>query len=127
MASKLLYPEPLSMALIPLALSASLSKVHVFGTSIPMAHRVPLLFETPARVQVRVSSLIGADRGWVRAGSLAQVLYGLDGDPKKEVSRVFLDEGFYEFDGAGFSYYLEFWPYRWLTDYLFEVWAALPA
>ncbi len=91
-----------------------------------MAHRVPLLFETPARVQIRISSQVGEDRGWTRAGLLAQVLFGLDGDPKKDVSKLFIDEGFFVLDGAGFPYYLEFWPYRWLTDYVFEVWAALP-
>lgn len=121
--SRLLYPEPLFGGLPPVSLSSSLTKVHEFGTASPMAHRVPLLFNSPANILIRVDSVIGSEKEWVRAGSLAQVLYGLPGDPKKQVSRLYLDEAFFELDGANFPYYLEFWSYRWIEDYFLEVWA----
>jgi hypothetical protein len=123
--SKLLYPEPLGWPLPEVELNASMQKIDEFGTALPMAYRVPLLFNQPARLVVRVSSMIGTDRGWLRAGSLAQVLAELPGDPKKTVKRLYLDEGFFEFDGSGVPFYLEFWPYRWISDYYFELWAQL--
>ncbi|MEN8444827.1 MAG: hypothetical protein ABG776_07435 [Cyanobacteria bacterium J06555_13] len=77
-----------------------------------------------ARLLVKVSSDIGAQKGWRRAGSLAQVLVGLPtGDPKKSVQRLYLDEVFIELDGRGYGYYLEFWPVCWLADYHLEIWA----
>ncbi|MEM9092243.1 MAG: hypothetical protein AAGC93_26365 [Cyanobacteria bacterium P01_F01_bin.53] len=123
MGSRLLFPEPLFGGLPPLSLAASLTKAHEFGTASPVAHRVPLLFNAPAKVLLRVDSVLGSEKGWCRAGSLAQVLYGLPGEPKKQVHRLYLDDAFFEFEGAGFSYYLEVWPYRWIEDYSLEVWA----
>ncbi|MEO0884683.1 MAG: hypothetical protein AAFY54_01965 [Cyanobacteria bacterium J06648_10] len=106
-------------------LTAALQKVDEFGTALPYAYRVPFFFASPARILIRVSSVIGEEQDWLRAGSLAQVLAGLPGDPKKSVQRLYLDERFLELDGAGYSYYLEFWPVRWLSDYYLEVWAQL--
>lgn len=120
---KLLYPDSLSGSLPPVTLTDSLEKIYVFGTALPMGHIVPLLFEAPSRVLIRVESTIGYENNWIRAGSLAQVLYGLPGDPKKQVKRLYLDEVFFELDGAGHPYYLEFWALRWLADYYLEIWA----
>ena len=122
---RLLYPDPLVGSFPAIALSESMERIHQFGTALPMAHRIPLRFDSPARLLVRVESMVGTERNWLRAGSLAQIIYGLPGDPKKKVSRLYLDEGFFEVDGAGFPYYFEFWPYRWISDYYLEVWAQL--
>lgn len=124
--SRLLYPAPLSDSFPPpvsIVLSDSLQRVHNFGTAEALAHRIPLIFEVPARVLIRVESSIAERRGWKRSGVLAQCLFGLPGDPKKEVERLYFDEKFIEFDGSGYPYYLEFWPYLWVTDYYIEVWA----
>jgi len=120
---KLVYPEPLFGPLPTFPLTDSLQKVDEFGTAIAFPYRVPFFFDAPARIIIKISSVLGDEKDWIRAGSLAQVLAGLPGDPKKEVSRLYLDERFFEFDGAGYSYYLEFWPVRWLADYYFEIWA----
>ena len=124
--SRLLYPAPLSDSfppLTPIVLSESLQSIHSFGTAEPLGHRVPFIFEEPARIVVRVESVIGEQRGWIRAGNIAQCLSGLPGDPKKDVKQLYIDEGFFEFDGSGYPFYLEFWSYRWLSDYYLQIWA----
>ncbi len=88
-----------------------------------MAYRIPLLFSVPAQVVIKIESVLGSERGWLRAGSLAQILYPLPGDPKKQVNRLYLDDAFFKLDGAGHAYYLEFWALRWLKDYYLEIWA----
>lgn len=123
MNRKLLYPNPLFGSLPAVSLSDSLERVYIFGTALPMGHLVPLRFDSPARVLIRVESMIGTQRNWFRAGSLAQLLYGLPGNPKKLVKRLYLDEVFLELDGAGHPYYLEFWSLGWLSDYYLEIWA----
>ena len=120
---RLLYPEEGFPPDVVVPLTADMAQVEDFYTDIPMGYRVPRLFEQAARVLVKVSSDIGAQKGWRRAGSLAQVLVGLPiGDAKKAVQRLYLDEGFMELDGRGYAYYLEFWPVCWLTDYHLEIW-----
>lgn len=120
---QLLYPEPYLGQIFPISLTSDLRKVYEFGTAIPVAHRIPLLFSAPARILIKIESVIGSEKGWIRAGSLAQVLYGLPGEPKKTVKRLYLDELFVELDGSNYAYYLEFWSLRWVTDYYIEVWA----
>ncbi len=121
---RLLYPDPYTGGLPDVELSSTLEKVHEFGTAIPAAHRIPLIFSKPASVIIKIDSVIGAEKDWLRAGSLAQVLTALE-QPKKKVSRLYLDEAFLELDGSGYSYFLEFWPNKWLADYYLEVWARL--
>ncbi|MBE9064147.1 hypothetical protein [cf. Phormidesmis sp. LEGE 11477] len=106
-------------------LTTTLSKVHDWRTLRCVGRRIPLLFPQPSQFLIRVTSRIGESKNWIRAGVLAQVLVGLPGDPKKDTKRLYLDENFERFDGSGYSYYLEFWPYRWLSDYRLEVWAQL--
>ena len=125
MTNRLLYPEPLSGNVPTVTLSNSLERVYNYGTAIAMGYAVPLLFDQPARVLIKVESFVGDQRGWLRAGSLAQVLYGLPGRPKKQVERLYIDDAFFELDGAGHPYYLEFWALRWLEDYYLEVWAQV--
>lgn len=124
MARRLVYPEPLAANLPTVSVGSELELIHQYGSALPIGHQIPLLFDSPVRLVVRVSSVIGEERQWLRAGYLAQVLYGLPGDPKRTVNRLYLDERFFEFDGAGYPFYFEFWPYRWLSDYFLEVWAA---
>lgn len=130
MVSKLLYPgpspNPSTSSFPAVELSESLQRVYNFGTATAIAWRIPLMFESPARVMVHVESTIGNQRGWLRAGMLVQCLFGPLGHPKKEVERLYLDEKFIELDGIGYPYFLEFWPYRWLKDYYLEIWAQLP-
>ena len=120
---RLLYPEPLIGTLPTFSLTSAMEPIYQFGTALAMAHRVPLLFKSSMKLTVRVSSVIGEEKNWLKAGYLAQVLDGLPGEPKKEVQQLYLDEGFFELEDAGYPFYLEFWPYRWLTDYFLELWA----
>lgn len=126
MVSRLLYPAPLESSfppIVPIGLTDSLQLIHNFGTAVALGHRVPFIFEERARIVIRVESTMGAQRGWIRSGNIAQCLYGLPGDPKKEVKRLYFNERFFEFDGSGYPFYLEFWPYRWVSDYYLQLWA----
>lgn len=125
MSRRLLYPRSLYRSPRSISLSQSLSKVADFRTLRPQAYRIPLLFDGSINLLVSVSSRVGSRKNWIRAGCLAQVLSGVPGDPKKQVSRLYLDERFLEFQGSGHKFYFEFWPYRWLTDYRLEIWAQM--
>lgn len=123
MTRRLLYPNPLSGNLPLAAVGTDLEPVYQFGTALPTGHLIPLLFDVPVRLIVIINSVIGDQNNWIRAGHLAQLLYGVPGNPKKAVERLYLDEAFFEFDGAGYPFYFEFWAYRWITDYYLELWA----
>jgi hypothetical protein len=103
--------------------NAQLSKIYDFRAARAVARRVPLLFDEQITLIVRVSSNIATNRGWIRAGSLAQCLKVSPGDPKKEVNHLYFDESYFSLDGGGLQFYLEFWPYKWLSDYRLEIWA----
>lgn len=126
---RLLYPGPFLGELSPTAVGDTLEKVYEFWTLEPVADRVMLRFDQSIRLLVAISSQIGEQKNWKYAGALAQVLAdqpsALPGEPKKAVVRVYLDQRFLQLDGLGYSYYLEFWPVRWLTDYRLELWAQL--
>lgn len=119
---RLLYPTELIGSLPLREPPETLSKLHDYSTTISIAHRVPIRFNAPIDLVIRVSSLIGARKRWVRAGYMAQLLYKLPGEPKNHVSRLYLDERFFQFEAIGHSFYFEFWPYVWITDYRIEVW-----
>lgn len=122
--SRLLYPRPLWGPLFPATVGADMAKVEDYLTFFPTARRVPLQFSGAVSLLVRVSSQIGSRNDWIRAGVLAQVLRGLPtGDANSQVRRIYLDDGFFKFDGDGFNFYFEFWPQVWLKDYRLEIWA----
>lgn len=123
---KILYPASLESSfppIVPIALTESLQLVHNFGTAEVLAHRIPLIFDGPAHFLILIESNVAERRNWRWGGYLAQCLYDLPGDPKKAVERLYIDEKFIKLDGAGYPYYLEFWPVRWLSDYYLEIWA----
>lgn len=109
-----------------MSLTATLEKIEDYRTLSNVARRVPVSFNQPGLVVVRVSSTIGKKEGWLRAGKLAQCLQNLPGNPKKSVNQIFFDDAVFVFDGAGYPYFFEFWPYKWLTDYRLEIWVQLP-
>lgn len=122
--SRLVYPPPLLYGSFETAiLTADLKKIENYRTLQNRARRIPLFFSGPCVIVARVTSSTGTLNGWIRAGSLAQCLYSLPGKPKKAVNKLYLDSGVFQFDSLDFPYYLEFWPYRWLSDYQLELWA----
>lgn len=123
--SRLTYPPPLFGSLQAATLTADMEKLEDYRTFSHIARRVPLSFDKPAILTVRVSSSVGSRNGWLRSGCLAQCLDSLPSDPKKAVQRLYLDTAVFEFEGFDYPYYFEFWPYRWLTDYRLELWAKL--
>ena len=124
-SSQLIYPSRLFGSLPLRTVETDIQKVENYRTFSPRARRIPLRFNQPVSLLVRVYSDIGRRKDWIRAGSLAQVLAGLPGDPKKAVKRLYLDEAFFTFEGGGYDFYFEFWPKKWITDYRLEVWAQL--
>lgn len=85
-----------------------------------------MVFEAaPIRVLVRVSSRIGTKKNWIRAGVIAQIVVCGPGAgaATKFVRRLYLNATLLQLEGAGYPFYIEFWAYKWLSDYHLEVWA----
>lgn len=77
-------------------------------------------------VIVKITSRIGAERGWRRAGYFVQFLLDTPiSNPHKQIERVYLDTHYFSFSGDGFPYYFEFWPHIWIADYQIEIWVKL--
>ncbi len=121
----LLYPSRIIGPLRSASLTTNFLKVYDWRTNFAMGRRIPLRFEVPIQILIRVSSRIGARRGWNRAGYLAQIIDLLPGDPKGQISRLYFDDKFLSLNGNGNPFWLEFWAHSWLTDYRIELWAKL--
>ena len=50
-------------------LTSSLELVYQFVTSEPMGHQIPLLFESPARILIRISSVLGQEKTGFELGN----------------------------------------------------------
>ncbi len=119
-----LYPSSYFGVFTSTLLSDTFERLTTYYTNAARGKLFTFELSLSASVLVKISSRIGADRGWKRAGYFVQSLRGTPiASPRKQVERVYLDNQYFSFTGDGFSYYFEFWPHTWLTDYQIEIWA----
>lgn len=121
---RLVYPEPIGLETLPIkVLPEALELIYSLGSALPYGLRVPLSFNSPGQFFINISSVIADEKGWIRAGVLAHIIATPSGDAKRTTRRAYIDNLALELSGKEFPYYLEFWPYRWISDYYFEIWA----
>ena len=105
-------------------LGAEFKRLERKHTRTHQAHRFRFELAQPAQLLVQVSSTVADTRGWHRAGYLAHLLRGTPiAEPIADVQRLYFGQQYRVFPWTGLSYYLEFWPHRWISDYRIEVWA----
>ncbi|MDV3350746.1 hypothetical protein QGP82_18705 [Leptothoe sp. LEGE 181152] len=87
-------------------------------------YRFSFRLNQSADVLVKITSVIANQKGWHRAGYLANLLTG---GPIREsvqaVERLYFGQQHVSIAYTGLEHYLEFWPHVWITDYRIELWA----
>lgn len=87
-------------------------------------HRFGFRLNQPVDVLVKVTSTIATQKGWYRAGYLANLLTGAPmSEPVRDVERLYFGQQHLAIPYTGLSHYFEFWPHLWITDYTIELWA----
>ena len=105
-------------------LSTKFKRLERKHTLTHQAHRFRFELAQPAQFLVQVSSTVADTHRWHRAGYLAHLLRGAPiAEPIADVKRLYFGQQYRVFSWTGLSYYLEFWPHRWISDYRIEVWA----
>lgn len=105
-------------------LSAEYRRLERKHTRTHQAHRFRFELAQPAQLLIQVSSTVADTHRWHRAGYLAHLLRGAPmAAPIADVKRLYFGQQYRAFPWTGLSYYLEFWPHRWISDYQIEVWA----
>lgn len=124
MSSRLIKPGPLRLPPPAPTLGASFSLIHTFRTFKAQGHRAPFLFPSlsgPIDVIFVMKSDAARRSGWIRAGIFAQVLDVGSIDPVARTERAFFGENFYRFESLDQSFFLDFWAYRWISDYQLQI------
>ncbi|MFG6101668.1 hypothetical protein U2F10_05410 [Leptothoe sp. EHU-05/26/07-4] len=87
-------------------------------------YRFAFKLNQSADVLVKVTSVIANQKGWHRAGYLANLLTGGPiREPIQAVERLYFGQQHISIAYTGLEHYLEFWPHVWITDYRIELWA----
>lgn len=87
-------------------------------------HRFSFRLNQPADVLVKITSSIAHQKGWYRAGYLANLLTGGPiAEPVRAVERLYFGQQHLSIPYTGLDHYFEFWPHVWITDYRIELWA----
>lgn len=121
----LVYPGNRVAPLRSVVLSERFTQIYDQRSYAALGRRVPVSFDSDIQLLIKITSRIAEARGWIRAGIVAQV-YDLSVEkPKGIVERVYVDKRLFVVNSNDASFYLEFWPHVWLSDYRLELWARL--
>lgn len=129
MASRWPFTKPggLPIGLLPQQLTDQYQELEVTQVFQHQGHRFNFSLSEPADVLVSVSSQVADNRGWHRAGYLANMLTNAPMlDPVQQVERLYFGQQHLSVPYTGLPHYFEFWPHWWITDYRISLWAKRP-
>lgn len=87
-------------------------------------HRFGFRLNQPVDLLVKITSTLATQKGWYRAGYLANIITGAPiSEPVQDVERIYFGQQHLSIPYTGLDHYFEFWPHLWIADYRIELWA----